>query len=537
MQVGAPIPPRWPQCGETARREALSALASGESLDFARGVPFDGQMLVQVLDAAPRGPDGRFQLTGVRFDLCVFEGRVPFQGVEFLRGARFDSATFEETAYFIGATFDGGARFDGATFNRWAQFDQVSFKHGPVGARLIQEDATGNTKEEVTSFNGAQFNHWASFIKGRFERLTSFVGATFDGPTHFNGARFDECSFNGTDFRGEAYLGSVFAARLSLEEAVFLRPRLLTLSATTISADRLGLPEGAALEVSSAEVDLAHISFTAPTTLSRWIHRHEDDEAVHGDELNQSVLSDRPRVVSLRGANVEKLVLTDVDMSACRFAGSHNLDQLRMEGVTSFARAPSRWNKRRGRQALAEEHQWRREKQGRKRWYPPSCQSSMSQGAPLLPVHIASLYRALRRARERIGDKPGAADFYFGEMEMRRNDTLSTPPAERFILFLYWLLSGYGLRASRALVALACTIVLFAGLFESYGFHSSNDFHPSGILRAEALTYSAATAVFALGGIDRELTVLGDVFRIALRMIGPLLLGLAVVSLRGRVRR
>ena len=34
---------------------------------------------------------------------------------------------------------------------------------------------------------------------------------------------------------------------------------------------------------------------------------------------------------------------------------------------------------------------------------------------------IAGLYRALRKGREDTKDKPGAADLYYGEMEMRRH--------------------------------------------------------------------------------------------------------------------
>ncbi len=63
-------------------------------------------------------------------------------------------------------------------------------------------------------------------------------------------------------------------------------------------------------------------------------------------------------------------------------------------------------------------------------------------------------------------DEPGAADFYYGEMEMRRHGRKRNE-AERWLLQLYWLLSGYGLRASRALgwltLAMMTTIVLMMG--------------------------------------------------------------------------
>src|SRR5512132_3081652 len=61
---------------------------------------------------------------------------------------------------------------------------------------------------------------------------------------------------------------------------------------------------------------------------------------------------------------------------------------------------------------------------------------------------IAGLYRALRKDYEDSKNEPGAADFYYGEMEMRRLAS-ATAWGERVILTLYWLVSGYGLRGMR----------------------------------------------------------------------------------------
>jgi hypothetical protein len=38
----------------------------------------------------------------------------------------------------------------------------------------------------------------------------------------------------------------------------------------------------------------------------------------------------RPRLLSIRRADVAGLRLADVDLRACRFAGAHNLDRLRI---------------------------------------------------------------------------------------------------------------------------------------------------------------------------------------------------------------
>src|SRR5207248_6217622 len=65
---------------------------------------------------------------------------------------------------------------------------------------------------------------------------------------------------------------------------------------------------------------------------------------------------------------------------------------------------------------------------------------------------IEKTYRALRKGAEDLRNTTGSADFYYGEMEMRRRDSQSS--WERALLFAYWLLAGYSLRASRAIGAL-----------------------------------------------------------------------------------
>jgi hypothetical protein len=106
----------------------------------------------------------------------------------------------------------------------------------------------------------------------------------------------------------------------------------------------------------------------------------------------------------------------------------------------------------------------------RQGWYPTSCQppgwrekdptGDGDEKLEDLPSdeELINLYRSLRKAREDSKDEPGAADFYYGEMELRRLAD-HTPWAERFVLNLYWLVSGYGLRSMRALASLAAVIV------------------------------------------------------------------------------
>jgi hypothetical protein len=302
--------------------------------------------------------------------------------------------------------------------------------------------------------------------------------------------------------------------------------------------------------------------------------------------------------MSMRRVDVSTLVLADLNMAACLFVGSHHLDQLHIEGSRSFSVTPGAWRLRLGRlripvwrrwtrrQVLAEERSLRGEQHSNVAssgtrlveppWNPPSCEVpdwvAERTGAAVQTLsaeHLSSLYRALRKAQEDAKDEPGAADFYYGEMEMRRK-AASTPLAERAVLWLYWLVSGYALRASRALVTLMILIGLVTALFTLWGLParatSSITATISGTPPAQTGTFTLPNSVTAspptssltsrfsdpkrleravrgalsavvFRDIGQQLTVVGRYTEMAARFLGPVLLGLALLSVRNRVKR
>ncbi len=174
---------------------------------------------------------------------------------------------------------------------------------------------------------------------------------------------------------------------------------------------------------------------------------------------------------------------------------------------------------------------------------------------------LAITYRQLRKAREDAKDEPGAADFYYGEMEMRRHSK-GWGLGERWLLQLYWLLSGYGLRASRALgwlaLAMMTTILLMMGFgLPQYSpkqeivrervdgewktFIDKDD--PKNPTEDrfttkrfdKALSVTLNSVVFRSSGQD--LTTAGAYIEMASRFSEPVLLGLAALAIRGRVKR
>lgn len=102
------------------------------------------------------------------------------------------------------------------------------------------------------------------------------------------------------------------------------------------------------------------------------------------------------------------------------------------------------------------------------------------------------------------------------------------------MLWLYWLVSGYGLRGLRALVSLAAVIIGIAALLQSMGFNNSDPSFRDALIYATQNTISIASGNRSL---TDHLSWAGEVLRIALRLVGPLLLGLALLSVRNRVKR
>ena len=511
--------------------QALEQLRTEGTVD-AHGVRFDAASVKRLLGAAPR-VDDRPHFTSATFTLAIFGD-----------GTSFVGATFGDGISFVGAAFGNGASFNGVTFGNKASFDQATF---------------GNW----VGFHEATFGNEASFYDATFGDIASFAGATFG-----DGANFDRAIFgNGANFGPLLVTG-----RLTVDGVTLPRPFRVEISAAEVSAQRMVIPFGATFLLRWAELNLENSQVLQPTIVAaleppadprleltiardpetgrpdpRWLHPDTGE------------LDPRPRLVSLRLVNVENLVLSDVNLAACRFRGVHNLDRLRWEGSTEFAPVPRVgpiwWGSRR--QALAAEHKWRAARRHSKGWYPPGCrprEESVRDAEPLEPTKTATLYRALRKAREDAKDEPGAADFYYGEMEMRR--FAAAWGAERLLLTVYWLSCGYALRAWRAFAWLTALLLIGAFLFATVGFDRSpmrasqpDRLMPSGQLHYPTVTPSHTTGVdgleFAVDTStsllhtpsDRPLTGSGRVIELALRFAGPLLLGLALISLRGRLKR
>ncbi|KOX27013.1 metal transporter [Streptomyces sp. NRRL F-4707] len=603
--AATPGVPPWPHCGQgatsdepvgcrgrqvepyaeclahlsgTDRSAYLAGLQPGADLDH-RGTRFSEALLSELLGALVNSATNRPHLGNVRFDEVDFDGRAEFNeatfdGVADFKSAvfhsiasfhlakfngltRFDRATFD-VAWFIGAAFNG-VEFDGATFSLAARFDGAKF-----GREVRFDTATFNSKAR---FNHATFSGNANFLRVRVHRDAEFCGVTFSRDVRLDSAKFgSDVDFAGAVLERASQVGPlVCSGTLDFTEVSFGSAVTIEVAARRLQCRRTRWASTAALRMRYAAVDLSDAVMEYPVSVSAHPHLFL---IVGNRELQEFDLGDpRVRVVSLRGVDAAHLTLTDVDLTHCFFAGTIHLDQLRLEGRCPLALAPpgmrrhGRWPVRWTRRlTLAEEHHWRASRStAGGGWTPAPAGAEVLQPAALAPV-----YRQLRKAFEDGKNEPGAADFYYGEMEMRRH-TDDIPWAERRLLDLYWAVSGYGLRALRALgwllAAMTATVVAMMlwglpkddpkaestgtvdGLHIVMTTDTPDPVNPDGRYSErlsterfeKSLRVVINSVVFRSSG--QELTTAGTYIEMLSRIGEPVLLGLAVLAVRGRVKR
>jgi hypothetical protein len=121
----------------------------------------------------------------------------------------------------------------------------------------------------------------------------------------------------------------------------------------------------------------------------------------------------------------------------------------------------------------------------------------------------------------------GAADFYYGEMEMRR---WSARLSERIVLWFYWAGSGYGSRVSNPLFWWALIIGIGSYLMKFNGFTT-----PTYDL-GRALIFATRATLPGVPTLEK-LSLTGQCIEIALRLFGPVFIALFLVALRSKVMR
>lgn len=509
------MPPNWPVCGQgipacgAARvrddsgcwahlspvefEQALAQLSPGVTLDL-RGTMVKSSWLARILDCVRDPATGQARLGSLRCDQAGFGDPISLCHLTVLGSASFSAASFGAASFrasrfadrtdFAGADFAGDAAFTDVCFGKFASFADATF--GTVLFAGVRSTA------DVS-----------------FERATVATSMTLDN-TQITGT----LTLTGLHASGEVDIRA---------------------EAPAVHSERARFGGRVRLQLAGATLWLTDSIFDQPATVAPWPRTGLG---------NARSWVDYPPVAlrSMRGVDAEHLTLSDTDLGCCLIYGLQRPDELRLAGSCRFAPTPGGWYWRKiipwrwtSREALYEEHLWRRTSPTAGLGWTKAVRGEAEDpqvGLPPRPAQLAVLYRQLRQAVETARNEPGAADLYYGEMEMRRLST--TRAGERWLLNLYWLVSGYGLRASRAMVILAGVVLAAAEVLQRVGFGTR---HSPGYLNCLLYAISSLLSLDLPGRLPAVLTDSGQAVRIVLRIGGPVLLGLAALAVRGRIKR
>lgn len=534
-------------CSNSDVVRLLGALRSERNLKHLANATFNNvEFSDDVLFVASFGP-------GTKFIECTFKGDVRFGGARFDEDCTFYKCTFLGTTdfgdisttgrftvsecTFQKATTFASARFGGpALFNNIRIANLLSFNSSKFSDRFDLDDLRtmdcggkptltmrNSVFEADLSLRGSQM---LQEPKDSAVPIMDLSGSTFSGTVNMRGVHLvgdvllNEIEIRAAfDLRGSTIDGSVLLIRSTILGHILLQGSRISngnvdmTSATFDEAIDLEVANGQKVDLTNAQIrrggsirigakstNLEGTTFSGPT------------------RLTGTGTGPLP-VLSLAGADVGGLHLSNVDLRKCALKSSINLDQLRTHSSVLFNQTDG--GPRGSRSALSEEL-WLRARQAS--WWPMRLSRADSRTEAL---EVAELYRAMRVGQEARGDAAGASDFYFGEMKMR---SMSASGVEKAILRTYHFLSGYGLRPLRASMILFATVTFTGILIGRYGLDQASG-------STDGVLYAISNSVALFDGLDRKLNTIGESLMTALSIFVPIQIALTAIALRNQVKR
>jgi hypothetical protein len=457
--------------------------------------------------------------------------QIALDGAEISANLDFRELTFD---YFeiIGAVVDGGLRLSKCVVKQRFDARFVSFTAPPafVKTQFLGTVDLSCARAGDTFQIGFLECPMESFVAAGMTAKLGMDKCQCNGPFTLSNATANHLCLTDCTIEGELNLSG---AKLTYFRAPRLRASGIqdVFGPVTIENDcdlsYARFHERVVMTIKARELRLTNAEFSA----GGWIAAEGAiylDGFTSGGPLQIRGPVDRPRdaqIKTMQGADAGNITFAHVDMRTCVLSSAHNLSTVRLEGTVEFLRSPWPTTRRR---CIADEFAWRAttNRVRSRRWKRTDIPRVI-----LRTSEIAAVYRSLRHAYETRSDQPGAADFYYGEMEMRRN-TVDAGIAERIIVSVYWLISRYALRAWRVCTSIALVLVSGGYAMARWGFASPMSFR-SGFMQFMRSAVPGLRPTYH----DGMIAPVGWVLQIASIVLLPLLLALLLLALRNRVRR
>jgi uncharacterized protein YjbI with pentapeptide repeats len=471
--------------------EAVEKKVKDKDFDF-RGVYFPGWQSLAPFRISTL-PNGTFEELA-DFSDATFKERAVFSRATFKKMAHFDRSTFVGEANFLNGTFEGLATFHDAIFKESATFSDATFKelatfHGAIfeGQAILESD-------RKAIFGYATFKGKADFSRATFKELADFSRATFEELADFDRATFEEVNFYRATFKGEADFSGATFEEVSFEDVTFEEEAYL--DRTTFKREAY---------------------FRGPETFSR--------------------------VADFQFARIEKPELFSFHRGRLRPSWFINVDPRR------FDFTEVQWPGQPGGPKVTLDDEIR------------SLQNRNIQASYNPYILLAQACRRLSANAEDNREYPIANEFHYWSMDAVRKGSwnhlkdLSLRAllkketwydiGEHFDLIttLYWALSGYGVRATRAFWILFAIWLMFAALYFLLVKSS-----PFWVFAApdiwQGIDYARQAAVYSLSALVRlnprpqseELNWFQTLVTVE-GILGPLQIALLVLAIRRKVMR
>ena len=535
------------------REGLLSSISAGDRVGLSPWVLSgrDAELIIDAATAAasrceslPRGAKRAYfnslKASGCRFTEDVdfsettFGGLTSFAGTCFLGDATFDNSVFEDNSSFMGVHFHG----------------KVSFRNAQFGVREAMVPSWTDFKDvkfccDETTFRGVLFHGEVSFAGAECKRITFrscrssdlILFGQDDHPSQFkvktltlvasefshieipeSRARIEKLELDTAAVTGTFVIGDGTCPTISIQKSrtsgrvhLVVRGDFGKRAEFVLENTELGGQTEISLIRTNASVRQARFDGSLDMRLE-----HADASIL--DSLFRIRASIRgigtdSSIQSLAECDASNLAFSGLYLGACRFGAVANLDKLQVDTDCQFAR-------RRGRLHVADD-------------------DSTVTSAPDLR-RLANVYRALRKGAEDRRDYQVADTFLVSELDARsraaRREAGVRGISEYLTLIVYRLCSGYGLKFGRAVGCLAIVVLLGALLFDVGGFDPQRS--GSSAAFGSTLMYTAQSSMSLLRPLDGPGLSLGEqVLQFTLRIVGPILVGLAGLGLRSRVRR
>lgn len=371
------------------------------------------------------------------------------------------------------------------------------------------EALTEHRKEKGDRFDHFVFPKYADFANIHFTGDAYFWGTEFT-----EGATFRETSFNkGADFQETVFIKKADFANSSFTEEAKFGDANFTGDADFENASFFGdayfwkVRFNRGVNFSDAHFT-GKVGFNGASFSGRTLFDFSNGISV-STQIFSGVEVDFRYVII---APLDALTFRDADLRKCRLVGT-DLRKAELVAVT--------WPKKGARFRVYDED------------------APLGAREPRAWHHIEQVYRQLKQNYEDRKDYERASDFHYGEKEMRRKNP-DTPRGLRFLLTMYWLVSGYGERWIRPLIWAAGLLVVCAVLYQFLGLHPKN----GGValawtslwdwLRSAFFSFRVMTLLRPDDLIPIHYAKLVHAFE---SLAGPVIIGLFGLAVRQRLKR